>query len=470
MRSSHSLSGLMKWLRRDPWREAFEEVLERHLSRACDQADIEIDDLATLIGGDTFAILWGCAFEDFLTHDVGEFGNIVDDYLKRRGWNEKALDKAHMIGLRSSVMSVYEVSDVRVGKSLLVRDLLRGGEPVQVSERTATQSLKQWDRIAARLVEERGKMVFGGGLLPFDQELSETLLMALRRAGKRAAKEGANLLPDLDSSIGPKDLDEAFSDTQVLRHAAPLISTIWLSDMLEKVLNPRPPEIYNSDGEKIVFLSLHYPLQPGVTADRVRKALDRLSDLRAESTNYWNWLAPNDVSSRHLRTKGQSGLAFVSALDDGSLALGSLELKGKKLRLSVNSENRAERAHEMLASALEGLVGEPLVEREDLEQAMARSAGDTTPANSSDIPAEEQRRIIHESLDTYYREQLDEPIPALGDVSPRQAMQSEKGRDQLVAWLKRLENHVASHKPPEPMAGYDTTWLWEQLGIKDRRS
>jgi hypothetical protein len=43
----------MKWLRRDPWREAFEDLLEHHLGPACDQADIDIDDLAGLIGADT---------------------------------------------------------------------------------------------------------------------------------------------------------------------------------------------------------------------------------------------------------------------------------------------------------------------------------------------------------------------------------------------------------------------------------
>ena len=469
MPSAHSLSGMMKWLRRDPWREAFEDVLERHLGPACDQADIEIDDLASLIGADMAATLWGCAFEDFLTHDVGEFGNIVDDYLKRRGWNEKALDKAYMTGLRSSVMSLYEVSDVRSGKSLLAHDLFRGGEAVRVSEGTATRSLKQWDRIAARLVEDRGKVVFGGGLLPFDCDLAETLLTSLRRAGKRAAKEGAEILPELDSSIGPADLNQAFSDTEVLRHAAPLISTIWLSDSLEKVLNPRIPEISNSDGDEIVFMSLHYRLRPGVTAPRVRKALDRLPNLQAESANYWNWSAPADTSSKHLQTKGRSGLAFMSTLDDGSLALGSLELKGKRLLLTVNSENRAERARAMLAPSLEGLVDEPLVERQELAQVMADPAADTTAAVSSDIPPGEQRRIVHESLDRYYREQLDEPIPALGDLSPRQALKSAEGREKVVAWVKRLENHVARHKPPEPMADYDTKWLWQELGLTDLR-
>ncbi|MCU1315847.1 MAG: hypothetical protein JWN63_1169 [Candidatus Acidoferrum typicum] len=45
--------------------------------------------------------LWGCAFEDFLTRTFGaEYGNIVDVYLKRRGWNEKIQDKLYMKALR----------------------------------------------------------------------------------------------------------------------------------------------------------------------------------------------------------------------------------------------------------------------------------------------------------------------------------------------------------------------------------
>lgn len=58
-----------------------------------------------------------------------------------------------MAALRSSVMSLYEVSDVVRDQSFLARDLLRGGTPVRISEKSATHSLKQWDRLAARVVE-----------------------------------------------------------------------------------------------------------------------------------------------------------------------------------------------------------------------------------------------------------------------------------------------------------------------------
>ena len=118
-----------------------------------------------------------------MTREVEGAGNIVDDYLQRRGWSEKAMNKAYMAALRFSVISLNEASDIRPGEFFLARDLIRGGEPVWVSERTATHTLKPWDRIAARLVAVRGKTTLGGGLLPFDHELSESQSMRLARNG-----------------------------------------------------------------------------------------------------------------------------------------------------------------------------------------------------------------------------------------------------------------------------------------------
>lgn len=58
-------------------------------------------------------------------------------------------------------------------------------------------------------------------------------------------------------------------------------------------------------------------------------------------------------------------------------------------------------------------------------------------------------------------------IPALGDISPREAVAGD--RQKMVAWLKQLENHAARHDPASPMANYDITWLWAELGLSDRR-
>ena len=50
MPSSDSLTGLMKWLRREPWGDAFHELLDRHVGPACDKADVPFEELDEVIG------------------------------------------------------------------------------------------------------------------------------------------------------------------------------------------------------------------------------------------------------------------------------------------------------------------------------------------------------------------------------------------------------------------------------------
>jgi hypothetical protein len=170
---THSLEGLIKWLRHDEWRAAFENTLAEHLEPACDEAGITPDEIASVLGEDLFLMLWGCAFEDFLSRDLEGGHNFVEDYLKRRGWKESASNRAYMAALRSSVMSLYEVSEIVPGQSFRARDLIRGGDPVLVREHRATRSLKLWDRIGARIVKVGPDFILGGGVLPFHLNTSE---------------------------------------------------------------------------------------------------------------------------------------------------------------------------------------------------------------------------------------------------------------------------------------------------------
>ena len=66
--------------------------------------------------------------------------------------SESASTRAYMTALRTSVASLYEVSDIIKDTSFRARDLVRGGDPILISERSATRSLKEWDRIVARVV------------------------------------------------------------------------------------------------------------------------------------------------------------------------------------------------------------------------------------------------------------------------------------------------------------------------------
>ncbi len=73
-------------------------------------------------------------------------------------------------------------------------------------------------------------------------------------------------------------------------------------------------------------------------------------------------------------------------------------------------------------------------------------------------------------LDRQYRDTLDGPVGMIGNISPRAAVKTAKGRQRVADWLKCLENPSASHvDPKDPMATYDFGWLWRELGIESLR-
>lgn len=447
MPTSHDLNGLMKFLARPEWRACFEEVFLDHFGPALEVADMDFEDLADMLGDGLAMTLWGCAFEDFLTREFEVEGvNIVDEYLKRRGWKEGAQARAHMTALRNSVMSLYEVSEIVPGTSLVARDLLREAPPITVSEGTATRTLKQWDRIAARIVPVMGKNVLAGGLLPFTPDATDALFDGLRQIfGKKRAKK----LP----VINDKDLQSA----------AFMFTLSWLFDTLERAT--QLPEMQNSDGDELLFHDMRFLLASGVTQKEIAARLAQVDGLSQESAKFWNWL-----ESPPKRRGGRGpGLSLDSTMDNGARVLGTVELKGRVLHLATNSAERAQRGQALLEQVLGHMLRTPLTEIRTVEQMMAERPA-TGEEAQPDIPPEVAEQILHQFMDRQYRETLDQPVGMLGNKTPREAARSAAGRQKVAEWLKYLENHSARQADPaNPMATYSFEWMWRELGVLDLR-
>lgn len=474
MPPNNSLSGLMKWLAKDPWRDAFLNVLDLHIGIVIDENDVaDFDELGSVIDTHWAMILWGCAFEDFLTKKVEGGGNIVEDYLKRRGWKETVRNKDFMSALKSSTMSLYEVSDIETGRSFLARDLIRGGEPVRISEHTATKTLKPWDRLAMRVVQVRGTNFIGGGLLPFDRELSEHFLAAIGSIENQVSAEMPGIIDELgvdrNDSEFKRLMDVASDKAEHFQDLAPAFSLFFLANLLNRKMNLTTPHMTNSDGDEIEFMRVVYRIQKAVTPDQLRAALHQAPDLEVVSENLWQWLEQETTRMVTPRAHESHALKFVTATAKGSVVLGTIELHPSTIDLCVNSEFRANRGRKMLEGLLGGLISGPLVERQTLEQALSDEHQQAKGSLAPELPSEVRSEIIHDAMERHYRAQLDQPIPALGNISPRKASRSKKGREKLIAWLKLLENQTAKHELDHPMASYDFTWMWEDLGVSHLR-
>lgn len=89
---------------------------------------------------------------------------------------------------------------------------------------------------------------------------------------------------------------------------------------------------------------------------------------------------------------------------------------------------------------------------------------------TSAIPPEIAEEIVHQFMDSQYRETLDQPVGMLGNKTPRQAAKTPAGRQKVVEWLKYLENQSANQRSPtDPMATYSFEWMWRELGVLELR-
>jgi hypothetical protein len=466
MSTSHSIQGLIKWSQREEWSDDFEAVFERHVGSACNGAGVGLEQLGQIIGDQWMSTLWGCAFEDFVASGQTE-RNVADDYLKRRGWKESVGTRAYIQALRCSTMSLYEVSDIVVGESFLARDLVRGGEPMRVFERSATRSLSQWDRIAARVVTVLGKTQIAGGVLLFSHQLAEKALTSIERVRKKARGKATRLTKSLTQKGDLGDLASVTGVDEVLAGAAFIFSNLWLDDVLHEALKPSFPQMQNTDGDPLEFITVHFRLISKSKLGSVGATLDGVPSLRKESDAFWNWVEEK-TSGRKLTKRNTANRQSLGAtLEGGAVLLGNIELTAKAVTLSVNSEARAARGRALLEPILGGLVLAPLVERQTLEQMMA--SGRPSAKEPVTLPPDEERRIVHQTLTDHYRNMLDEAIPALGNHPPRKAVKTAKGREKVIAWLKMLENQTIQHGPRDPMGSYDFTWIWHELGLADER-
>ena len=457
---------LLAWSERGEWAARHAEVFAYHMDPFADILEGPADNIVEVVG-EAFHVLAVFICEDFFTvhfddDDGGDEadGNVIDDYLGRRGWRETAAARLYLEGLRDSAVSLYEVVGIDPGRSLTVRDLLLGGGAVTVEEELGSRSAAMWDRLAARIVEVKGKRYFTGAMLQFDHDLSREAIARvdeLTREAASAARAEARRL-------GVKPPPRTFLRETVLRDlmGAETFSELWLGDIVDRAGAPLP-ELRNTDDEPMVFCEVRFPVQ-GDRAE-IAAALDRIDDFEEDGEGRWRWLAPGSPPERAARHSGRGGID--PALSEFVTSLGAIELGTEALTLSVNSTGRAERGWEMLASRLGGLVGPPLVSHQDPERALDEHA-DAVPEEPLDLP-EEALAAMRSLLDDHYRRSLDVPVPMLDGRTPREAAAAREGRKRAVDWLKQLEN--AEHRRAlqlghEPC---DTSWMWRELKLQDPR-
>lgn len=460
-----AIRNIMNWADRPEWSDEQAAVFDAHLAPVCGRIGISQDEFSQELAGHGYeGMLLGIIFEDFFSRRLAPGDrNIIDDYLKRRGWRESVPGRRYLQQLRDSVLSLYEVVEVSPGHHCDVRDLVRGGDPVRVHEHMGTQTMVKWDRIAARVLKSEDKRIFSGGILPFPQEAAQSLLKVLDGSRKQFDKELTRVADKAAARVSASvNVDELF-----LRDAAPAFTSLWLMHTLERLRAPLP-EMVNRDGEALVFTETRFPF----LAEHLEEIAQRLDaapawERDAPNGHTWSWLPEPDANGE----KPQRGMAIETFQEGQRSISGTLELMPGVLTLTTNSMERAERGKHILEPLLHGLIGPALSKLQTPEQLLAErdtlNRDDSNQAPTDTIDPEMAAEVIHNILDQHYRQCLDEPIPALDNKTPRQCARSKKGREKVIEWLKYLENNEQRRAASQGQAPYDSRWMWDELDLRE---
>lgn len=458
-----AIKNLMNWAERPDWSNEQEAVFNEHFVPVADRTGISPDELQQkLAERGSIHMLVGIIFEDFISRRIPpDDRNIIDDYLKRRGWRESVIGRRYLQQLRDSLLSLYEIVDISPGNYCDVRDMVRGGKPVRIYEHMATQSLVKWDTIAARVLKSGKKHRFTGGILPFTREASQDLLKMLDNARTKARKELKRLAGKeiMDTTLSQEELD-----TQLLQQSCRVFSQVWLLDTLDKLQAPLP-ELVNRDGEKLVFTETRFPIEEHHRQEIIQR-LDATAEWERDSEDEPAWIWFTDSGTED---KPKQGIAMETLRDGQRPIGGTLELKSGALIFTANSMERTEWGKENLSTLMDELIGPPLSKIQTPESLMAEHDDYELAEDDSEmadaIDPEVESEIIHDYLDNHYRNILDESIPILDGKSPRKCVRSKKGRKKVIEWLKSLENNEHRRAASQGQKPYDSTWMWVDLGL-----
>lgn len=316
--------------------------------------------------------------------------------------------------LSEQPLRLYEVQRVDPGKGIWVKDMLvkRKADAIFVREISATRQIRVWDTLGLRLIEMHGHLELSGAIYPIPRDHAEWLVQSLQ--GKRLPAKRA----DRKREIGHWIVDT------------------WLWSLTEE--RPLPQMRDAATGDTMLFVSDHY------------RVLD------------WPDLERRLAAEADVEDDGDEGWNRVQLLEEGrcrSLVTVSRQ-GGDRLELLTRSRKAADEQKAWFERVAGDAVRYLTRDITDPLAILQEAAPNKVAPGESEIPVDLQHQIIREYKQKHYQNWVDEKLPALDGMTPRQAVKSAEGRQQVINLLKSMENMEAGMDDP-----FDFGFIWETLGL-----
>ena len=340
--------------------------------------------------------------------------------------------------IKENPLRLYEVvkTDHENGY-LYLKDILqegRGKSEVKVYDKKASMTTPKKMKIALRVIPWNGENI-----------LSRTAYIFLEKQIKSTVRQ----LKELQNTISKID-----RGVQNFLFTTNLISA-WFDSLLSDysiTSNATPQIIDSSTGEPLV-----------ITTD-----LFDIHDIKA----FQAYVKSNQSIERE---KENNWVYYASATDDGFVRIrGELILTEKKrLKVITNTIKKADELRAELEDALGKNIHyrtrkiEDVTSKKLLEEG-SEKLGKSAKENEIDMNSPEILEMMQNYIHNIYKNWADEPIPALGNKTPRQTLKVKGGEKKVRELIETYELSARKQHVEDgnPLLSYD--FLYEALGLKTK--
>lgn len=401
---------------------------------------------------DNFFVSWlifNWKSEEPFAEEIDHNLTLGENYLKAYGYKLNQEDRTFIEAMNQTYYSFYSVLKVEPGHALVMKDIMLGTEH-RVKEKEGTQYFNRGDIVFNRILTIADQSISVGmvpWVIPADYH-SE--IIDFREAVKKVEKE---ITPELMRGDLQFDLED------------------YLFSIIERSLNPRVPHIRNTDDEPIVFTKSYFKTE--LTPEDVLKKLSDMT-LGENTKHFLNDAKRNkDGSIKSLEfpwlKQGNKKQKSLNITMDTTI-LGHFFVEKGRVILETNSQKRAEDGRRLIDKNSKGAIQFQQMLLESFEEKMKENPSKKLPSKEPkeipfrDLPPEVQRKM-KELAEQHWESCFDTSIPMLGNQTPKEAAQSEGGREKLEA-LFLLYERLDKNRRQDDVMRTNVSHLRGKLGLE----
>jgi hypothetical protein len=353
-----------------------------------DMGEDDIDDL-------TFTKFLDWFVYDFKLLDIGK--RLIERFYEEEGHSLPDIEKSILDDWTDNLYSFFEVEEVVPKEGCRIRDIFTG-EVFQIKDSAASLQITRPDIIGGRPLTVKNNTYFSGVISIYPHALKPLILDFFNRELKEYRK-----------IFGRKRTPREY-----LKDWGFLIGH-YIEDI------SKHPQFFTPEGDEFVFASSTYSIKDYEKTIKKLKTIKSFEEINGgtDDLRVFSWI--------RRRKRGENRI------------LGGIEVERDKLTIECHSSNLLAKVKRLVEYNLRSLI----VHKEDsikqLETFLDKQPREAAKGRRLPLGVKNQSEL-NTILDEYYDGWVDKPLEALGDKSPREALETERGREKLDSILKELES------------------------------